>query len=253
MLVKSTNNLYFKLMNNSKKQKITDPPLIWERAEPIVRPAPIPLSRDKILNAAIVIADDKGLSAVSLRKVAAALNVGPMRLYGYMSTKEEMLDLMVDEVYGEIVEVSKIDGDWQAVLRSVANCFRSACLEHQWLIDLLGGRPHMGPNALIFLEMSYQALRKSPVFADINTAMHAMNVLNAFALGAIRNESAALKSGMSKSEWQSHWWPYLERKIATGQYPMLKDIALNAEQKMSANIFNDGLETLIIGLEKQMS
>jgi AcrR family transcriptional regulator len=76
---------------------------VWERPEPLTRPAPAPLSRELIVRAAIAIADDDGLAAVSVRKVAAALDAGPMRLYGYLSTKDELLELMVDAVYGEIM------------------------------------------------------------------------------------------------------------------------------------------------------
>src|SRR5690349_7642531 len=61
--------------------------LIWERPEPPDRPLPAPLSRERIVRAAIRLADADGLAAVSLRKVAAALDVGPMRLYGYIATK----------------------------------------------------------------------------------------------------------------------------------------------------------------------
>ena len=76
--------------------------LVWDRPEPPSRPSPTPLSRDLIVSAAIRLADEGGLDEVSLRKVAAALNAGPMRLYGYIETKDELLDLMVDDVYGEI-------------------------------------------------------------------------------------------------------------------------------------------------------
>ena len=76
--------------------------LVWERPEPPDRPVPASLSRERIVRAAIRLADADGLAAVSLRKVAAALDVGPMRLYGYITTKEELLELMVDAVYAEI-------------------------------------------------------------------------------------------------------------------------------------------------------
>src|SRR3712207_4865231 len=76
--------------------------LVWERPEPPDRPVLAPLSLERLVRAAIRLADADGLEAVSLRKVAAALDVGPMRLYGYIATKEELLDLMVDSVYAEI-------------------------------------------------------------------------------------------------------------------------------------------------------
>ncbi|MEV4889633.1 helix-turn-helix domain-containing protein, partial [Nonomuraea sp. NPDC055795] len=68
---------------------------VWDRPEPPTRP--VPLDRERIVAAAIALADEGGLEAMSLRKVAARLDVGPMRLYGYISTKEELFDLKVDE------------------------------------------------------------------------------------------------------------------------------------------------------------
>ena len=73
--------------------------VVWERPEPPGRPVLAPLSRERIVRAAIRLADADGLEAVSLRKVAAALDVGPMRLYGYIATKEELLELMLDAVF----------------------------------------------------------------------------------------------------------------------------------------------------------
>src|SRR3954464_16058522 len=121
------------------------PLLVWERPEPARRPAPSPLSRDAIVRAAIGLADADGLTAVSLRKVGAALDAGPMRLYGYVSTKQELLDLMVDAVYGEI-SPPEPGGDWRPALRTLAEQLRAAALRHEWFVELLGGAPPPGPN-----------------------------------------------------------------------------------------------------------
>src|SRR6204780_5654654 len=96
---------------------------VWERPEPPDRPVLAPLSRERIVRAAIGLADADGLVAVSLRKVAAALDVGPMRLYGYIATKEELLDLMVKAAHAAIRPAG--DG-WRQVLRSLAEATRPA-------------------------------------------------------------------------------------------------------------------------------
>ncbi|MEU7407444.1 TetR/AcrR family transcriptional regulator C-terminal domain-containing protein, partial [Streptomyces sp. NPDC044948] len=118
---------------------------VWDRPEPPTRPAP--LDRERIVAAAVALADEGGLEAVSLRKVAARLNAGPMRLYGYISTKAELFDLMVDEVYAEILPEER-PGDWREALHGLAHRTRQAALRHAWLADLLGGRPALGPNGL---------------------------------------------------------------------------------------------------------
>src|SRR3954468_18507503 len=116
---------------------------VWDRPEP--PPRPVPLDRERIVAAAVALADEGGLEAVSLRKVAARLNAGPMRLYGYIATKDELFDLMVDEVHAEILPAEQ-SGDWGEALRVLACRTRQAALRHEWLADLFGGRPTLGPN-----------------------------------------------------------------------------------------------------------
>ncbi len=230
----------------------SDPSLLWERAEPPIRPAPSPLSRDKIVRAAMAIADRDGLAAASLRNVGAALDAGPMRLYGYLSTKEELLDLMIDAVYGEIASQGPIDGDWRAILRTTARRIRQACHAHRWFADLLGSRPHMGPHALALLEGALAALNAAPGFEDVDVAMQALDTVNAYVIGAVRAERNDLKQGKTDAEWQKAWWPYLERVIATGRFPALAKVVRDASHPSAEIVFDRGLETILRGLATQL-
>ncbi len=239
-------------MSLSPKPNRGERSLLWERSEPAVRAPPSPLSRGKIVRAAIAIADRGGLAAVSLRKVGAALDAGPMRLYGYLSTKQELLDLMIDATYGEIVSEGPIGGDWRDILRTIAQRIRRACHEHPWFIDVLGGRPHLGPNALTMLEASLAALNEAAGFDDIEIGMRAIGTVNAYVVGAVRNESSDLKSSMNKAEWQKVWWPYLERVIATGRFPMLAKVVRDVRHPAPDMVFDKGLETVLDGLAAQL-
>ena len=235
-------------MNPSPKRTGGKSSLVWERSEPGPRPAPSPLSRKKIVRAAIAIADSDGLAAVSLRKVGASLDAGPMRLYSYLSTKEELLDLMIDAVYREIVSAGPIDGDWRDIFRTIARRIGKACHDHAWFVDLLGGRPHLGPNALAMLEASLAALNRVPGFDDIDVAMRALGTVNAYVIGAVRSESSELEGGMNKAEWQKVWWPYLERVIANGRFPMLAKVVRDASHPSPDSVFDRGLETVLDGV-----
>ncbi|PTL81161.1 TetR/AcrR family transcriptional regulator [Vitiosangium sp. GDMCC 1.1324] len=241
----------------TQKPREPDPTLIWERPEPASRPAPGPLSRDRIVRAAIELADTEGLAAVSLRKVAAALDAGPMRLYGYMSTKEELLELMVDAVYGEMVSEGPIRGEWREALRSIAHRTRRAAREHKWLIDLVAGRLHLGPNALAHLEASLAALSDTPGFEDIDAVMQAVGTVNAYVIGAIRTEAselrAELESGMNKTEWQNASWPYIQRMVATGRFPMLARVVRDATHPSFDVVFDKGLECVLDGIAARLS
>ncbi len=204
------------------------------------------------MKAAIGIADSGGLVAVSVRKVGAALDAGPMRLYSYLSTKEELLDLMVDAIYGEIISVGPIEGDSRNILKELARRVRRACQNHPWFGDLLGGRPHLGPNALLMLEASLAALCRTSGYDDIEVAMRAIGIVNAYVIGAVRSESNDLKSGLNKQEWQKLWWPYIERVIATGRFPMLATFVRDASHPSPDAVFEQGLETLLDGLAAKL-
>ncbi|WP_433444745.1 TetR/AcrR family transcriptional regulator [Nonomuraea sp. CA-141351] len=227
-----------------------EPILVWERPEPPSRPAPSPLSRERIVRAAIDLADRDGLDAVSLRKVAAALDAGPMRLYGYLSTKEELLDLMVDEVYGEIVPSGPAGDDWRVVLGDLSRRTRQAALRHEWFADLLGSRPRLGPNALAFLEASLACMGEAPV----GTVMRVVGTVNAYVLGAVRREITELRAeratGMNEQEWQIASGPYLTRMLATGRYPALARVIEGEDANPD---FEEGLDCVLDGVAPLVS
>jgi AcrR family transcriptional regulator len=244
-------------MTARQKPRATGATLIWERPEPASRPAPGPLSRDRIVRAAVAIADAEGLASVSFRNVGAALAAGPMRLYGYVATKEELLELMVDAVHGEMASAGPTRGDWREALRSIAHRTRRAAGEHKWFIDLLGGRPHQGPNALAHLEASLAALSDTPGFEDIDAVMLAVRTVNAYVIGALRGEAielrAELESGMTRSEWQAASWPYLHRMIATGRFPTIAKVVRDATHPSPDVVFDQGLDCVLDGIAARLS
>ncbi|WP_245814519.1 TetR/AcrR family transcriptional regulator [Cystobacter ferrugineus] len=243
-------------MTTRQKPRATDATLVWERPEPASRPSPGPLSRERIVRAAIALADAEGLASVSLRKVGAALDAGPMRLYGYLSTKEELLELMVDAVYGEMASEGPLHGDWREALRSMAHRIRRAARVHKWFVELLGGRPHLGPNALAHLEASLAALSDSPGFEDIDAVLQAVGTVHAYVIGAIRSEESELRaereSGMDKTQWQSASWGYLQRMIATGRFPTLAKVVRDATHPAFDVVFDKGLDYVLDGIAAQL-
>lgn len=223
--------------------------LVWERPEPPNRPVLAPLSRDRIVRAAIQLADANGLDAVSLRKVATALDAGPMRLYGYIASKEELLDLMVDAVYAEIQPTGN---SWREVLRSLAEATRHAAHEHEWFADLLGGRPQLGPHALATGETVVAALDG----VDVDAVMPMVAAVNAYVIGAVRREIAERRAeratGMDEKRWQASQGPYLERAFATGQFPALATVVRDAAHLDPDQTFRIGLDFLLDGVEARM-
>lgn len=224
--------------------------LVWERPEPSDRPVPAPLSRERIVRAAIRLADADGLAAVSLRKVAAALDVGPMRLYGYIDTKEELLDLMVNAVHAEVRPSGE---DWRQVLRSLAEAVRRVAQQHEWLADLIGGRPQLGPNMLAAGDAVLAAMDG----VDLATVVPAVAAVNAYVVGTVRREIAERRaeraSGMDIKQFQAAYGPYLERTFATGRFPALAAVVRDGPHLSADETFQAGLDFLLDGIEARIS
>ncbi|MCZ7375910.1 TetR/AcrR family transcriptional regulator [Micromonospora sp. WMMC250] len=216
---------------------------VWDRPEPPNRL--VPLDRERIVAAAIALADEDGLDAVSVRKVAARLGAGPMRLYGYIATKDELFDLMVDEIYSEILPGEQ-PGDWREALRVLAHRTRQTALRHNWLADLLGGRPALGPNALAVTEATLATLDG---LADIDTVMRAVETVSAYFTGAIRREVANLRAeratGLSKQDWQRASGPHVTRMLATGRFPALARAVHDGTHVDAETSFTAGLEWVL--------
>ncbi|MEU8242601.1 TetR/AcrR family transcriptional regulator C-terminal domain-containing protein [Actinoplanes missouriensis] len=216
---------------------------VWDRPTP--PHPPVPLDRERIVTAAIALADEGGLETVSVRKVAARLNAGPMRLYGYIATKQELFDLMVDEVHAEILP-SELPGDWREALRSLAHRTRQAALRHEWLADLLGGRPTLGPNGLAVTEATLASLDG---LADIDTVMRAVETVSAYFIGAIRREIANLRAeratGLSKHDWQRASGPQVTSMLATGRFPALTKAVYDGTDVDAETAFTTGLDWVL--------
>ncbi|MEU1370014.1 TetR/AcrR family transcriptional regulator C-terminal domain-containing protein [Streptomyces sp. NPDC005803] len=216
---------------------------VWDRPEPPTRP--VPLDRERIVAAAVALADEGGLEAVSLRKVAARLDAGPMRLYGFISTKQQLFDLMLDEVYAEFLPEGP-PGDGLEALRTLAHRTRQAALRHPWLADLLGGRPALGPNGLAVGEA---ALASLDGLADIDTVMRAVETVNAYSTGAIRREIANLRAeretGLSQQDWQRASGAHLTKMLATGRFPALTKAVHDGADVDAEASFATGLDWVL--------
>ncbi|MEU6070087.1 TetR/AcrR family transcriptional regulator C-terminal domain-containing protein [Streptomyces sp. NPDC047082] len=181
------------------------------------------------------------LEAVSLRKVAARLNAGPMRLYGYISTKEELFDLMVDAVQAEILPEEQ-PGDWREALCILAHRTRQAALRHEWLADLLGGRPTLGPNGLAVTEAKLAALDG---LADIDTVMRAVETVSAYFTGAIRREIANLRAERATGLSKRASGPHVTRMLATGRFPALTKAVYDGTDVDAEASFATGLDWVL--------
>lgn len=221
-------------------------PLVWDRPDPGPRTAPVPLSRDAIVAAAVELADRDGLDGVSLRKVGAALGAGPMRLYGYVATKDELLEVMVDAVYGEL-DLPAAGADWRSAVRAIALATREAALRHPWFAGLHSGRPNVGPHALRHLEALLAALGRAPGRGGIDAALAAAGAVQSYVLGALTMEVAGAR-GPTREQWQRNAAGYMQRMLETGEFPQVGRLIVEADHPEAPAAFEGGLDMVLAGI-----
>jgi AcrR family transcriptional regulator len=146
-----------------------------------------PLSRERVLRGAVAVADTGGIGALTMRSLARELGVKPMSLYYYVTGKDEILDCIVDLVFGEI-DLPSPGGDWQAQMRRRAVSARRALRRHPWAIGLMESRANPGPATLRHHDATLATLREAG-FSVAMTA-HAYALLDSYIYGFALQEAA---------------------------------------------------------------
>ena len=133
-----------------------------------------PLSRERVLRAAVALADEGGAESLSMRRLARELGVVPMALYKHVANKDEMLDGMVDVVVAEI-DPPVVDMDWKPAVRQRVLSARRALLRHPWAPGVLESRTNPTPAVLAYMESMIGMFRAGGFSIDLtHHAMHAM-------------------------------------------------------------------------------
>ncbi|MEV4344880.1 TetR/AcrR family transcriptional regulator C-terminal domain-containing protein [Actinoplanes sp. NPDC049596] len=227
---------------------------VWLRP-PRTRNGQPTLSREQILRAAMEILDAEGPAGLSMRRLGTKLGSGATSLYWHVANKDELLELAVDEVMGEIYVPEPGDTSWRVGVSVWANGMRSALLRHPWVIGLLGTHPTLGPNAMRLGERIVLLL--TPAGFTGMALSHASSLVNAHAIGAATTEAAAntaiKRSGVEMADLADQMRPYVERLAA--EHPAYDkwrqdvDILNRDQQQLLDEGFAFGLERLLDGLE----
>jgi AcrR family transcriptional regulator len=154
------------------------------KTEPRAKPR-IPLSRERILRAAVGLADEGGIESLSMRKLAHALGVEPMSLYYHVANREALLDGVADLILGEIIDVtSKIEvssGEWKTALRRRVLAAREILLRHPWAPGIIESRTNMSTSSLRYFDSLIGLLLEAGFSIDLTH--HALHALGSRALG----------------------------------------------------------------------
>jgi AcrR family transcriptional regulator len=196
--------------------------LLWARQRQPTRGPKPGLSVEAIVAAAIELADTEGLAALSMRRVAERLDVGTMSLYTYVPAKAELLDLMVDAVYGEHVEALRAANPgrrrpaWRASLEAQARAGWDLYLRHPWMLQVASSRAVLGPNETMVFELSLRAV--AGIGLSGREMVAAVSLVGTYVRGAVRAAAEAVEAPKATGKTDTEWWyeraPLLEEMDA---------------------------------------
>ncbi|MEU8271450.1 TetR/AcrR family transcriptional regulator C-terminal domain-containing protein [Sphaerisporangium sp. NPDC049002] len=230
---------------------------VWSREAPAKRTREQPsLSREQIVRAAMELLDTEGMDALSMRKLGARLGSGATSIYWHVANKEELLELVLDEVYGQARIPDPAVTGWRDAAAAFAYGLRSAILEHPWSVTLIGAMPSLGPNALAVGTTLMNAFELAG-FTGM-TLEYASASLLSYTLGATMPEVSWLntvgRSSADAEEWMKAIRPQM--RVAAADYPKLlaryEDYERIDFSRARHLAFDFGLISILDGLEARL-
>ncbi|WP_344308515.1 TetR/AcrR family transcriptional regulator C-terminal domain-containing protein [Brevibacterium samyangense] len=214
------------------------PGSVWLRGAAPAR-ARRTLSREAIVIEAVALLDEQGIDRLTMRRLAERLNVTSTALYWHVNTKEDVLDLAFDHIFGS-VEIPPLTDDWHSAVRTLLRRWRAAMLAHPWATTLVD-RPMLGPNALARTEFLYAVLAGTGLTGTDLTAT--AQLLANYVIG-----TAAVESTWHRSQADPKQQSLARRRITDDEerYPTLHKAGHLDEQQASADeLFEHNLGKLI--------
>ncbi|MCA9830080.1 MAG: TetR/AcrR family transcriptional regulator C-terminal domain-containing protein [Dehalococcoidia bacterium] len=207
------------------------------------RPA---LTRDRIIQRAVALADVIGVDALTIRKLAVALDVKPMSIYHYVPGREAILDGMVDVVFSEI-DLPPVGAHWKAAIRQRATSARAVLLRHRWAAPLMESRTSPGPATLRHHDAVLGCFRTGGF--PVEMTAHAYALLDAFIYGfALQEASLPATTG----EEMASLAQAMTESMPAGDYPNLEEFTREHVLQPGYDFgqeFEFGLELILDGLE----
>jgi AcrR family transcriptional regulator len=196
----------------------------------------------------VMLADTRGIEAVSMRSLALELGVGATSLYRYVARKDERIELMVDAVMGDDLPF-EIRGDWREDLRSFAHGLRAMILRHPWMAAPSAGLRGFGPNTAQLYEQVLGTV--DGLGLEVDDMLVMVETLDAYVRGRAHEElseqEAVRRSGLDQEQWMQTQFPYIQSLMESGRYPLLTRVVLDARAPHDPDRLEHGFD---LGLER---
>jgi AcrR family transcriptional regulator len=208
------------------------------------------LSRERVLRTATTLADREGLESLSMRKLADELGAGAMSLYHYVANREQLVDEMIEVVFGEI-EPPSLDVDWKTALRRRAVSTREALNRHRWAVGLMEGRAKQGPASVRLHDAVLGCLREAGF--SIELTIQAYSVQDAYIYGFALQEKALPFESAEESAVVAEEQNWQIEQLAA-QFPYLAEVVAGHVAKVGYDFteaFEYGLDLILDGLARR--
>ncbi|GHD33292.1 TetR family transcriptional regulator [Streptomyces violarus] len=218
---------------------------------------PSGLDRTRITEVTVRLLDAEGLAKFSMRRLAGELNVTAMSLYWYVDTKDDLLELALDEAMGEVrLPDAEADEDWRDQVRALAREYRSLLVRHPWVSQLVGTYLNIGPNNLAYSRAVQRVVRRTGLPANRLTSTISAVFQFVYGYGTLEGHlsTRAAATGMTLDE-------YFQDAMSTAtESPQAADLIRDSQEMMAARggdtvaemlerDFEFALELLIAGIE----
>jgi len=236
------------LVNQEPRKSPMAAPLETKKIEPAAATSTRPvLTRERIIEGAVALADANGVEALTIRKLAIELDVKPMTIYHHIPSKEAIIDGMVDRVFNEI-DLPPTDTDWKTAMRQRSASARDVLARHPWAAPLMESRTTPGPATLRHHDAVLGCLRGGGL--SIHMTAHAYALIDAFVYGfALQEASLPATAGGEMADLAQS----INAAMPVGEYPNL--IELTTEHVLQPGYdfgreFDFGLDLILEGLDK---
>jgi AcrR family transcriptional regulator len=211
----------------------------------------VPLSRERVLSAAIHLADEAGVESLTMRKLAKELGVEAMSLYNHVANKGDLLDGIVEIVFTEI-EPPQAGADWRAAMRERAISTRQALSRHGWAVGLMESRMTPGPANVRLHDAVLGCLRQAGF--SVEMAVHAYSVQDSYIYGfALQERGFALQRSSLPADEESLAKAMLRQLPSASEYPYIAEVVggyVTGSGFEFAEEFEFGLDLILDALEK---
>lgn len=207
-------------------------------------PPRTPLSRERVLRAALALVDEEGVEALTMRRLGRELGVEAMSLYGYVDSKEDLLEGVVEQVFREMPLIAPGPGEWQVRLRRHATVYRKVLLAHPNVVRLVARRPLETEGIAAFVDSAVAELRS--VGLDLRMADRVLGIIAGFTQGHVAEQvgdelRARPSTPVERPPVDSRRFPHLAGIMG------LKPTDYDAEYELGIDFIIAGIERMLGG------